>query len=78
MAGTREGGLESARIIKEKYGSDFYKQIGAKGGKNGHGTGFAMMSPVKRRAAGRKGGKISKRHGSECACDKCYEKAVQA
>lgn len=36
MAGTKAGGQKSAKTNKEKYGDNFYREIGAKGGKNGH------------------------------------------
>lgn len=61
MSGTVEGGRKAARTNKEKYGEDFYKGIGAKGGKNGHTGGFASMTPEQVKEAGRKGGRISRR-----------------
>lgn len=60
MAGTRSGGLKAAATNKDKYGTDFYMNIGRKGGKNGHTGGFAS-NPELARIAGAKGGKISKR-----------------
>lgn len=60
MAGTRSGGLKAAATNKDKYGTDFYMNIGRKGGKNGHTGGFAS-NPELARIAGQKGGKISKR-----------------
>lgn len=60
MAGTREGGIKTARTVKEKYGEDFYQNIGAKGGRNGHTGGFAA-NPELARIAGKKGGRISRR-----------------
>lgn len=61
MPGTKIGGQRAAKSNKERYGEDFYKNIGEKGGK--------VRSPLKgfggdrERAsiAGRKGGKISRR-----------------
>ena len=41
MAGTKEGGAKSAATNKAKYGENFYKENGAKGGRNGHTGGFA-------------------------------------
>lgn len=35
MAGTQQGGKQAAKTNKELYGSDFYKRIGAIGGRNG-------------------------------------------
>lgn len=60
MAGTIEGGRKAAKTNKEKYGNDFYANIGRRGGRNGHTGGFASNPDLARRA-GRKGGKISKR-----------------
>ena len=53
--------MKSAATIKEKYGKDFYKKIGAIGGKNGTTGGFAANRELAREA-GRKAGKISKRN----------------
>lgn len=41
MAGSRDGGLRAAKTNYKKHGSDFYKRIGAMGGRNGHTGGFA-------------------------------------
>ncbi|MBR2659333.1 hypothetical protein IKF40_01405 [Candidatus Saccharibacteria bacterium] len=60
MAGTRNGGLKAANTNREKYGKEFYAQIGRKGGKNGHTGGFAA-NPALARIAGAKGGRISRR-----------------
>lgn len=60
MAGTRQGGIKAAAVIKAKHGYDFYAKIGAKGGANGNTGGFAA-NPALARIAGAKGGKISKR-----------------
>lgn len=60
MPGTKAGGLKAAATNIKKYGSDFYAEIGRKGGHNGHTGGFAA-NPELAREAGRKGGKISKR-----------------
>ena len=60
MAGTKIGGIKCAITNKERHGQDFYKLIGAKGGKNGHTGGFASNHDLAREA-GRKGGRISKR-----------------
>ncbi len=35
MAGTKAGGLKAAATNREKYGKEFYSQIGRKGGQNG-------------------------------------------
>lgn len=60
MAGTKAGGVKAAATNKARQGGDFYKRIGAIGGKNGHTGGFAA-NPELAREAGRKGGLISKR-----------------
>lgn len=60
MSGTHEGGRKAAATNIEKHGKDFYRNIGRKGGLNGHTGGFAA-NPELAREAGRKGGLISKR-----------------
>lgn len=62
MSGNREGGLKAVRTNREKYGKDFYKEMGRKGG-SGHrpGTRYFHMHPEVARIVGAKGGKISKR-----------------
>lgn len=52
--------MKAAQKIKEKQGSDFYRRIGAIGGRNGHTGGFAANPELARRA-GRIGGLKSKR-----------------
>lgn len=60
MAGTVEGGKKAARTNQEKHGKDFYKRIGAKGGKAGNTGGFAANRELAS-IAGKIGGAISKR-----------------
>lgn len=60
MAGTKEGGIKARNTNYKKWGDDFYKNIGRKGGQNGHTGGFASDPELARRA-GRLGGMISKR-----------------
>lgn len=60
MAGTKSGGIKARQTNYEKYGKDFYRNIGRKGGRNGHTGGFASDPELARRA-GAKGGRISKR-----------------
>ena len=64
MVGTRIGGLKAAKKNKEWYGDDFYRLIGSKGGqqKRSKPRGFAA-NPELARAAGAKGGSISRRTG---------------
>lgn len=60
MAGTKIGGMKAREANYRRHGKDFYKKIGAIGGKNGHTGGFAANPELARRA-GSKGGRISKR-----------------
>ena len=59
MSGNRAGGLKAAKTNKERYGKDFYKIQGAKGGKVSCEKGFAVMDSVEKVAS--KAGSISKR-----------------
>lgn len=61
MSGSRAGGLKAAETNKQKYGREFYANIGRKGGKACVPKGFARMGIEKIKNAGRKGGTISKR-----------------
>ena len=69
MAGNREGGRKAAATNRAKYGPDFYKDIGRKGGINGHEGGFAskgigkdgLTGPERAKIYGSVGGKVSKR-----------------
>lgn len=64
MAGTIAGGKAAAATNKLKHGDDFYKRIGAQGGSSDQGfahlKGFGGNRELAR-AAGAKGGRISKR-----------------
>ena len=60
MGGTKAGGLKAKETNLKRNGKDFYKRIGALGGKVGGMKGFALNPELAKRA-GRKGGKISKR-----------------
>ena len=60
MPGTRAGGLKAAATNREKYGANFYAEIGRKGGENGHSGGFSSSHKLAVEA-GRKGGAISSR-----------------
>lgn len=70
MPGTKYGGLKAAKSNKERHGEDFYKKLGYKGGKAGVGpdyqkngskpSGFAA-NIERAKAAGAKGGIISRR-----------------
>lgn len=60
MAGTKAGGAKAAATNKERYGDDFYRELGRKGGKNGHTGGFAANHELAK-IAGAKGGRVSRR-----------------
>lgn len=60
MAGTKAGGLKASATNKKRFGKDFYRAIGRRGGQNGHTGGFAD-NPALARTAGAKGGRMSKR-----------------
>lgn len=60
MAGNRKGGKKAAKTNIERHGEDFYRRIGAIGGRNGHTGGFAANRELAR-IAGKKGGRISRR-----------------
>ena len=62
MAGTPAGCAKTAKTNKERYGEDFYRNIGSRGGKapTTKPKGFAA-NPELARAAGVRGGHISKR-----------------
>lgn len=67
MSGTEEGGKKAAETNKQRYGADWYAKIGEMGGKTLPSTprGFAAMSPEKRSAAGKIGGRKSRRNKVE-------------
>ena len=60
MSGSRAGGLKASETNKQKYGREFYANIGRKGGKACVPKGFAVNPELAKRA-GSIGGKLSKR-----------------
>ena len=40
MAGTKIGGMRAAATNKAKWGEDFYRIVGKRGGSNGRGEGY--------------------------------------
>lgn len=64
MSGTIEGGIKARETNKIKHGDDFYKRIGAKGGKKCVKKGFGTNTELAR-IAGAKGGKNSRRGKAE-------------
>lgn len=65
MSGTVSGGKKAAKTNKERQGDDFYVRIGRKGGSQvtpgKKKSGFASMTPERRKACGKKGGAVSRR-----------------
>ena len=59
MAGTQNGGRKAAATNKQRYGINFYEQIGRKGGKISRGGGVATTRQLAVQA-GRKGGRASR------------------
>lgn len=64
MPGNIEGGRKAAETNKRKYGPNFYKNIGSKGGIVKTRKGFAL-DHERAVSAGRKGGAISRRTKKE-------------
>ena len=62
MVGTKAGALKARETIYNKFGNEFYKNIGKIGGETetSKPKGFAC-NPKRARIAGAKGGHISKR-----------------
>lgn len=62
MPGTISGGKLAAQRNKERYGEDFYKRIGSRGGSKKTETPKGFAADRERASwAGRKGGMISRR-----------------
>jgi uncharacterized protein len=57
---TKAGRIKARATIEKRHGKDFWKKIGAVGGRNGHEKGFFLDRELAARA-GRIGGKKSKR-----------------
>ncbi len=64
MAGTKAGGQNTRQTILERYGEDYFKKIGAIGGKKSRGGGFAANRELASRA-GAIGGRKSRRKKKE-------------
>ena len=76
MAGTVAGGRAARDSNYAKYGRDFYKRIGAMGGKKGRTGGFHANRELAR-IAGAKGGRISRRQPA-VGSRRWYEKKAEA
>lgn len=66
MSGTLEGGRKAAKANIERYGQNYYSELGKRGGKAPHTKprGFAA-NPELARLAGKRGGELSKRGPSK-------------
>ena len=64
MAGTKAGAAKAKKTMEEKYGKNYYAEIGKVGGKASTTGGFYGDRELAVRA-GRKGGKASKRGKSK-------------
>lgn len=60
MSGTHAGGLKVAITNKKRYGEDYYRNIGRKGGSVSRGGGFTGK-PKEAREAGAMGGRRSRK-----------------
>ena len=66
MSGTKQGGLKTAQTNKEKYGEDYYSELGRKGGSVSHPeTRWFNNHRDLASKWGKKGGHISKRGKSK-------------
>lgn len=72
MSGTKAGGQKIKETNLRKYGKNYYKEIGRKGGKAKVPKGFAVMDKEAHKMASKKGGTISKRPKS-IKYDMAYE-----
>ena len=64
MSGTKEGGKLAAETNRERYGANYYAELGRAGGRACGPKGFAT-NPELARIAGAKGGTISRRNKNE-------------
>lgn len=70
MSGNTIGGVKTAKTNIKRYGQDYYKRIGAMGGKISRGGGFAsnivgadgLTGAERARKAGAKGGRKSRKN----------------
>lgn len=68
MSQTKEGAKQAVKVLKKKYGEDYFREIGKMGQKayldkpksERKPRGFASMTPERRKELGRKGGLIKK------------------
>ena len=63
MSGSLAGGKKAAQTNKERYGEEFYKKIGSKGGATPHVSRPFQKGGELARRAGALGGRKSSRRG---------------
>lgn len=75
MGGTHDGGIKTSKTNKAKYGENYYKEMGRKGGAAGKGHKFAhgKADPA---IAGMIGGKKSKRGPGKHVLDEIYQEDI--
>lgn len=66
MAGTKAGAKKAVETNMRRYGNDFYRVIGKKGGENGNTGGF-QADPERAKLCGRIGGSMSRRYAKTLA-----------
>ena len=77
MTGTREGARKAAITNKERHGENFYRTIGAKGGRNGHTGGFSSDKVGKDGLTGPERAKIYGAIGGETVTPWTCEKELR-
>lgn len=61
MPGTSEGSIKAQKTLKERYGEDYFKTIGKKGGEKSNPYKGFGSNPELASKAGKKGGAKSRR-----------------
>lgn len=72
MAGTKEGAQKAKAKVTARYGADFYRLIGSKGGRLSRHGGFAANRELAAEM-GRRGGTKSRRTGVADGAGKTYK-----
>lgn len=77
MAGTLKGGQKASTTNQKRHGSDFYKKLGAIGGKWCSPTKGFGGNRERARAAGQMGGRISRRTWTQAQRDEQSKRLKQ-